>query len=549
LLPNITLNGYLTLPAALIWRSGSIIYKIFYIFPLLIRPAIRYFNTSGPNFRDEHYTLEREALVAVGMDKVRKSRYFTIWAPRQSGKSTYFRLLAEALEQQGYKVAQFNFENYQKEPYRVFFQTLKEEFAHFFGFSFAKNLTLASMFRQIQGSSEQKLVLIVDEVEGINPEHFGQFLHTIRNAYHSREKHSLKSVIFVGVSNITGVVSDNASPFNISASLQMGYFTRQETIELLEQHEAETGQLFTMEVKEKIYAITADQPGLVNGFGLRLTEQCVSQPVIDYKDYLAAEDWYLYEALDKNISNVINKAKTYQNFLEELLFLDRKIKFDIDKEHIRYFHINGLIKKNTDGNIVFWVPLYKKRLQKYFYPTMNGEAEQIQGDLWLEKYLTPHGTFNLDKIIRDYQAYAKRRGFRYFIQYDEQGKPKGLREAALVYSFETYIQAFLQVFEGKSYLEPHVALGRSDLVVNLHNSEFVVEAKIYSSISQFVQGKNQLAYYANGLGLTKAIYLVFVRKEVKNPNILENKEVIDGVEITTYLVRYDLETDFSEPKR
>lgn|GEM_PF-1422100 len=130
-----------------------------------------------------------------------------------------------------------------------------------------------------------------------------------------------------------------------------------------------------------------------------------------------------------------------------------------------------------------------------------------------------------------------------------QGNAKGLREAALVYSFETYIQSFLQVFDGKSYLEPHVALGRSDLVVNLHNSEFVVEAKIFSAISQFVKGKKQLAYYANSLGLTKAIYLVFVRKEIENPNILETQEVIDGVEITTYLVRYDLATDFSEPKR
>ena len=51
------------------------------------------------------------------------------------------------------------------------------------------------------------------------------------------------------------------------------------------------------------------------------------------------------------------------------------------------------------------------------------------------------------------------------------------------------------------------------------------------------------------MGLTKGIYLVFVNKEVTNPNILENEETIDGVVVTTYIVRYDVEVDFSEPRK
>ena len=72
--------------------------------------------------------------------------------------------------------------------------------------------------------------------------------------------------------------------------------------------------------------------------------------VIDYADYLVVEDWYLYKALDKNVANVVNKAKLHQNFLEELLFLERKTRFDIDKEGVRYFYINGLIKDDENGN-------------------------------------------------------------------------------------------------------------------------------------------------------------------------------------------------------
>ena len=46
------------------------------------------------------------------MDLVEKERYFTIWAPRQTGKSTYFLLLKSALNQQGYLVMTANFENF-----------------------------------------------------------------------------------------------------------------------------------------------------------------------------------------------------------------------------------------------------------------------------------------------------------------------------------------------------------------------------------------------------------------------------------------------------
>jgi AAA-like domain len=509
---------------------------------------MRSFNTSGPNILAQHYTLPRLDLIAVGKQMVHSDRYFTIWAPRQAGKSTYFRLLADALKKEGYFVCHINFENYAKRPITTFMERLVLALERDWHLDL-KNLDLAQIFHKVEQVNDKKLVLIIDEVEGINPEYFGDVLHTIRNAYHSREMHGLKSVIFVGVSNITGVVQDNASPFNISDSLHMEYFSKEEVFDLLGQHETETGQLFSQEVKEKIYAITVGQPGLVNGFGAKLVEKYAAKPVIDYSDYLVVEDWYLFEALDENVANVINKAKKHQKFLEELLFLERKKRFDIDKEEVRYFYTNGLIKNNSEGNITFWVPLYKKRLQKYFYPSMNGEAQNIQANIWIDNYLATDKKLNMDKIIREYQAYALKRGFRYFIENDEDGNPKGLREAALMYSFETFIQSFLEVFKGKSYLEPHVALGRSDLIINILDNEWVIEAKIFHNITQFTDGKAQLAYYIKSLGLTKGIYLVFLNNEVTNPHVFENEEMIDDVDIFTYIVRYDLELDFTEPRK
>ncbi len=507
----------------------------------------RYFNTSGPNMPEQHYTLPRTELIKAGIKKVENERYFTIWAPRQTGKSTYFRLLAEALKVMDYIVVHVNVEGKIDSTEEYLCHYISADVTYQTGINFhAENVN--TLLEKISNFSK-KTVFIIDEIEQVNPEMFNKFLHTIRAYYHNRNQHNLKSVILVGVSNITGIIQDNASPFNIADNFDIPYFTEEEVAELYEQHETENGQLFNADVKKQVSHITAGQPGLVNGFALRLTEKNTEKAVLDYSDYLEVEDWYLYKAIDKNISNIINKAKNEQKLIENLLFSETEKRFDIDNQSQRYLHINGLIKWNKQGNMEFWVPLYKKRLQKYFYPAMNGEAETIRENLNLDEYFDAEMHLNLDKVIRDYQLYAKRRGFRYFMTFDEKGEDKGLREAALVYSFETYIQSFLQVAEGKSYLEAHVALGRSDLIVNIQNREFVIEAKLFSDITQFKKGKKQLAYYIDSLGLNEGIYLIFLKNTITNPNVMEAVEDFDGVKISTYLVRYDVERDFSVPKK
>lgn len=77
---------------------------------------MRYFNSSGPNVIEQHYTLMRSELVKKGLAKVHKERYFTIPTKDGTGKSTYFQLLTYQLEAEGYKVAHVNLENYIKMP-------------------------------------------------------------------------------------------------------------------------------------------------------------------------------------------------------------------------------------------------------------------------------------------------------------------------------------------------------------------------------------------------------------------------------------------------
>ena len=376
---------------------------------------MREFNTSGPNIPHQHYTIKRTKQLKEGLNLVNKSRYFTIWAPRQTGKSTYFRQLAIELEKIDYKVCHINFENYRNASLESFLYSLTLHFRESWGLDYSNETDLSHIFELIKEQRENKCVLIIDEVEGINREYINDFLHSIRNAYHSRQNHCLKRVILVGVSNIVGIIQDNASPFNIADNLDVPYFTKDEVFELLHQHEEETGQLFDEKVKEKIYQITAGQPGLVNGFAKVLVDRNPDKKILDYDDYLKVEHWYLNIAIDKNFANILNQAQKERQLVERLLFTEAKIPFKIDRPSIKFLHANGLIKEDENKNVTFWVPFYKKRLYDAFYPYTNGESQEIASTFDTSAYIDKNNRLKLDKLIAEYKSYVKRRGFQVFM--------------------------------------------------------------------------------------------------------------------------------------
>ena len=180
---------------------------------------------------------------------------------------------------------------------------------------------------------------------------------------------------------------------------------------------------------------------------------------------------------------------------------------------------------------------------------MNGEGDRIRGYTDVDTFLLPHGRLDIEKIIKNYKEYAARKGFRYFREKNPDGTYISLKEAALMYSFDTYINALMILVGGKTYLEPSVVLGRSDMIISALGYEYVVETKVYSDTVQFAEGKTQLAYYIKKLNVTTGIYLVFVRSTITNQKIREETDIIDGVEIKTHIVRYDLKTDFKDKKR
>ncbi|MBI3960933.1 MAG: hypothetical protein HY328_19145 [Chloroflexi bacterium] len=90
---------------------------------------MRIFNTSGACTPEAHYTVMREALVAYGETLVEDGRFFTIFAPRQTGKTTYFQLLFRRLKQVGYTPVRVSLEGMKTLARPKFYQTLGRRLA------------------------------------------------------------------------------------------------------------------------------------------------------------------------------------------------------------------------------------------------------------------------------------------------------------------------------------------------------------------------------------------------------------------------------------
>ncbi len=188
----------------------------------------------------------------------------------------------------------------------------------------------------------------------------------------------------------------------------------------------------------------------------------------------------------------------------------------------------------------FWVPFYKKRLYDAFYPYTNGEQKHISRTIYAPEYFGENGELKLEKMIETYKEYVKRRGFNVYREKDEAGNFKSLKEAALIYSFETYIHAFINEIGGKIYREANTGLGKSDMILTINNREYLIETKIFYSMSKFADGKKQLAYYCKSLGLKTGLYLFFCPNDISyHESVKEESLIFDGVEITTYLISYD----------
>ncbi|MGA1866909.1 MAG: AAA-like domain-containing protein [bacterium] len=507
---------------------------------------MREFNTSGPCDPKLHYTVLREELLKVGQNMVEKGKYFTIWAPRQAGKTTYFKLLIEEINKGSeYFALWISFEGsrsisskekfYNSLKISIFDEINQKVIKNFIEeFALKDEKDLFYLFRDIYNNFKQKLVLVIDEVEGCPEAAISDLMHTFREMYHKKHLHALQSLILVGVSNISGIIMDYASPFNIADELTIPYFTEAEVADLINQYEVESKQGFSSKVKQKIFQDTAGQPGLVCGMCKDLVEKFCPDKTrsITLKDYWKCLDYYLREKIDKNISNIVSKAKKEKELMLKILFTE-EVLYTIDDERMTYLLVNGVIARSREY-IDIPVPLYKKRLITAFRPLFNGEGEYYPGIKEdFNRFYTKAG-INIELLLDNYQAYIRKRGFRAF-------DVKNLKESAWHYSLDGYLYFFIERLGGKVLVEVPTGRGRVDILILYKNEEYVIETKRYTDNFYYQKGKRQLMEYLKNEGLSEGYYVVFSNVH-EDEDILKEKEEIERKIINSYIIRTNIKS-------
>ena len=247
---------------------------------------MRFFSTAGPVRPGEHYLIP--PLSRIDLDDVlglvRDRKYFVLHAPRQTGKTSALLALADLLNGRGYHCLYATVETARTarddvpRAMRSVLGSLASEARATLSDGFLDGIWPGLLAREGADqalrvalsrwaeAAPRPLVLLIDEIDTLTGDSLLSVLQQLRAGYPNRPERFPQSVVLCGLRDVRDYrMGASGSPFNIAAkSLRLGDFSRAETLALLAQHTAETGQPFLPEAQEAVWTQTRGQPWLVN---------------------------------------------------------------------------------------------------------------------------------------------------------------------------------------------------------------------------------------------------------------------------------------------
>ncbi len=516
------------------------------------------FGTQGPVNPEQHYVVPRTAELAEFIKRVKEGRYIVIFAPRQTGKTTFFYTVMDilAVEEPNYLPIHLDFEAYKNltpaDFYNNLTEDIREEIENFYYkhgevpsealTDFLENINLTdnvSMLRNFQALGKllenQRVVVFIDEFDNIPQTAAADFLYALRRIYISRTiPRSPHSLGIVGVKSIEQLNADrSASPFNIHDDFALLNFTLAQVQELLGQYTAEVEQAFTPEVIESIHKQTGGQPFLVNRFAQILTEELdIPKTETITLAHFSEAHGQLLEERNTNIEHLltnIRKDPRFQTILMRIVSYENSVQFNPDNDIINELATYGVVTKGTDRRCEIVNPIYLHRIIQAFKPIVNGlENDYFPEDTDGFQYLTDTGQIQMEQLLNNFRDFIARAGFR-ILQVPET--PQEFIGQHLLFA---YLDQFVTSVNGAMYMEVPTGRGRMDLIILNNQQKHIVETKIWRSERLYTQGKQQLAAYLSTEGITEGYYVVFDHREVPEPRA--ETETINGLTIRSYVI-------------
>ena len=529
---------------------------------------MRSFGTQGRVYPETNYIVPRTTEIADFIHRVKAGKYIVLFAPRQTGKTTFFQFALDTLTaaEQTYFPIQLDFQTMRNTTPTTFYEHLyymirmqiesvfqkrdgvpSKALAQFLeGTTLTNHFSMTKFFKDfgslLNSDSHEgvqafkKVVLLIDEFDGIPQTVVSDFLYTFRQIYLSNEMHCPHSIGIVGVKSIVQLDYDSSvSPFNIQDEFKLPNFTREQIQELLGQYTAEVGQAFAPEVIESIHKQTAGQPFLVNRCAQILTEELnIPKTETITQGHFSKAHEQLLEEDNVNLRHLVTnvrKNRRFETVLMRIMGRDEGVYFNLRDDIISELATYGVIAKGVDGMCEIVNPIYLYCILQTFKPAVNGlEDEYFPEDTqagFLD-YLTPSGEIELTALLDNFRDFIARAGFEIL---QVPGTP---RESVGRLLLLAYLEQFVRLVGGVMHIEVQTGRGRMDLLITHNQRKYIVETKIWRGPVHYQAGKRQLAAYLKLEGAAEGYYVVFDHRRQSEPQV--ETETIDGVKIRSYVI-------------
>ncbi len=511
------------------------------------------FNIAGPCNPEEHYVLQAMQRCPEVEKLIKQRQYFVIHAARQSGKTTLLNTLEHELNKTGELAALYcSLETIQgiddpregipaivramlfqmdSHPY---FRDIDKPVPDYSDY----NSVLKLYLKQVCTDVNKPVVLLLDEVDCLSNQTLVTFLRQLRDGYINRIRSPFPtSIALVGMRDIRDYKAKirdgnqtlgSASPFNIiTKSLTLGNFTREEIVELYNQHTVETGQAFVNEAIDRVFYWTSGQPWLVNAIARECVEEILcrdyTEPVTENLINVAVDT--LIKRRDTHLDSLLERLKEERvRRVVEPVILGKELAVDPLRDDYKYCIDLGVLKDDK-GALKASNPIYAEVIirtlsfkEQYAMMTMVKTIPWITDD-----------TLDMNGLLRGFQQFWRESSEMYTRQVTDYP------EAAP----HLILQAFLQrVINGGGQITREYALGslRLDLLVQYKNQKFPIEIKLDYQLKSDAPFK-QLLEYMDRTGTKEGWLTVFSRDREKSwdEKIGWETRVID--EKTVHLVR------------
>ncbi|HLP49217.1 MAG TPA: AAA-like domain-containing protein [Candidatus Kapabacteria bacterium] len=520
---------------------------------------MRKFSSYGPIDTEMDYYAPRKELIEktyiqlIGENPRKGGHYFTVWAPRQTGKTWIMQETLFQLE----KDPRFH-------TLKINLEILKDEedtgeiinvIARKIGEGLGKKISdikNKDQFQEIfkKDILDKPLILILDEFDALSEKGINTIVSAFRNIYISRtdeksktteqKTYLLHAVALIGVRSVLGIENEKGSPFNIQRSVHISNLTHEEVEGMFKWYERESGQAVEEEVTRTLFDELRGQPGLTCWFGELLTETYNPDPKkpISMSNFDEAYGAATHILPNNNILNLISKVDKppYDETVIKFFETDDKTVFNYDDKNLNYLYMNGIITEEKVGPKEYYVkfscPFVQKRIFSYFSRRFFSYLGQLIHPLDDLEDAVDEENLYLPNIIKRYQAYLTKNQGVFFKDVPRRKTDMKIYEAIFHFNLFRYLFDLLKKRGVEVIPEFPTGNGKIDLILKYRKNTYALELKSFSDMSDLRQGIEPAANYGSQTGLKEISFVVFIELSPSEAKQLEKEVEKNGIKVT-----------------